>query len=88
MATSYSLIFCCNPLNLFILRIELDGDSIFDIFAKNLIAKSGLDDEEIVLMDERGCPADPVFPGLTKDNETGALIGKFEAFKFSDSKLH
>ena len=50
------------------------------------IAKSGLDDEEIVLMDDRGCPADPVFPGLTKENGTGALIGKFEAFKFSDSK--
>jgi hypothetical protein len=37
-------------------------------------------------MDDRGCPADPVFPGLTKENGTGALIGRFEAFKFSDSK--
>jgi hypothetical protein len=37
-------------------------------------------------MDDRGCPADPVFPGLTKENVTGALIGRFEAFKFSDSK--
>ena len=69
------------------IRIELDGDSIFDIFARNLIAKSGLDEEEIVLLDDRGCPSDQVFPGLQKDNETGALTGKFEAFKFSDTTV-
>ena len=69
------------------LRIELDGDSIFDIFARNLVAQSGLDDEEIKLLDERGCPTDPVFPGLTKDPETGALLGRFEAFKFSDTTV-
>ncbi len=45
------------------LRIELDGDSIFDIFARNLVAQSGIDDEEILLLDDRGCPTDPVFPG-------------------------
>ena len=49
------------------LRIELDGDSIFDIFARNLVAQSGVDDETIVLLDDRGCPADPVFPGLQKE---------------------
>ena len=69
------------------IRIELDGDTIFDIFARNLVAKSGLDEEEIVLLDDRGCPSDPVFPGLQKDNETGALIGTFEAFKFSDTTV-
>ena len=69
------------------IRIELDGDSIFDIFARNLVAKSGLDEEEIVLLDDRGCPSDPVFPGLQKDNETGALVGTFEAFKFSDTTV-
>ena len=69
------------------IRIELDGDSIFDIFARNLVAQSGIDDEEIVLLDDRGCPADPVFPGLEKDPETGALLGKFEAFKFSDTTV-
>ena len=69
------------------IRIELDGDSIFDIFARNLVAKSGLDEEEIVLLDDRGCPSDPVFPGLAKDPETGALLGKFEAFKFSDTTV-
>ena len=69
------------------IRIELDGDSIFDIFARNLIAESGLEDEEIKLLDERGCPTDPVFPGLQKDNETGALLGSFEAFKFSDTTV-
>jgi len=69
------------------IRIELDGASIFDIFARNLVAKSGLDEEEIVLLDDRGCPSDPVFPGLEKDNQTGALLGKFEAFKFSDTTV-
>ena len=69
------------------IRIELDGESIFDIFARNLVAKSGLDEEEIVLLDDRGCPSDPVFPGLEKDSETGALLGKFEAFKFSDTTV-
>ena len=38
-------------------------------------------------MDDRGCPSDPVFPGLEKDNQTGALLGKFEAFKFSDTTV-
>ena len=61
--------------------------SIAPSYAYIQIAKSGLDDEEIVLMDDRGCPADPVFPGLTKENGTGALIGRFEAFKFSDSEF-
>merc|ERR1712223_677419 len=69
------------------IRIELDGESIFDIFARNLVAKSGLDEEGIVLLDDRGCPSDPVFPGLEKDSETGALLGKFEAFKFSDTTV-
>ena len=67
------------------LRIELEGESIFDIFARNLIAQSGIDEEEIKLLDDRGCPTDPVFPGLTKENGTGALLGRFEAFKFSDT---
>ena len=69
------------------LRIELDGDSIFDIFARNLVAQSGVDEEEIVLLDDSGCPADPVFPGLTKEPGTGALLGRFEAFKFSETTV-
>ena len=94
------------------LRIELDGDSIFDIFARNLVAQSGVDDETIVLLDDRGCPADPVFPGLQKEAGitlllsnifksrnylhevkhffqagSGALLGRFEAFKFSETTV-
>ena len=69
------------------LRIELDGESIFDIFARNLVAQSGVDEEEIVLLDDSGCPADPVFPGLTKEPGTGALLGRFEAFKFSETTV-
>jgi len=69
------------------LRIELDGDTIFDIFARNLVAQSGVDQETIVLLDDRGCPADPVFPGLQKEPGTGALLGRFEAFKFSETTV-
>ena len=65
----------------------MDGDSIFDIFARNLVAQSGVDEEEIVLLDDSGCPADPVFPGLTKEPGTGALLGRFEAFKFSETTV-
>ena len=32
-------------------------------------------------------PTDPVFPGLTKEEGTGALIGRFEAFKFTDTTV-
>ena len=49
------------------------------------MAQSGVDEEEIVLLDDSGCPADPVFPGLTKEPGTGALLGRFEAFKFSET---
>ena len=45
------------------------------------------DEEEIVLLDDSGCPADPVFPGLTKEPGTGALLGRFEAFKFSETTV-
>merc|ERR1719433_352854 len=69
------------------IRIEIVGDTIFDIFARNLVAKSGLEDEEIKLLDDRGCPTDPVFPGLQKDPQTGALLGRFEAFKFRDTTV-
>ncbi|XP_040571377.1 uncharacterized protein [Lepeophtheirus salmonis] len=69
------------------LRIELQGTSLLDIFARNLRARSGIDDEEILLIDDVGCPIDSVFSGLTKENGTGHLLGRFEAFKFSDTSI-
>lgn len=70
------------------LRIEMDRKSIFGIFAKSLKAISGIEDDEIDLLDERGCPTDPViFPGLQVVPGTTDLQGSFEAFKFSDTSV-
>jgi hypothetical protein len=67
------------------LRIELDDDSVFGIFARDLIAKSGKTDETIVLIDSSGCPTDTnIFPSLEKVANSKALQGKFDAFKFAD----
>ena len=41
------------------LRIEIDQASIYGIFAKNLRAISPADNDEIELLDSRGCPAQP-----------------------------
>ena len=46
------------------LRIEIDKESIYGIFAKNLRAISPIEEDEIELLDSRGCPTDPIiFPG-------------------------
>ena len=42
----------------------------------------------IDLLDERGCPTDPIiFPGLTQLPNSRDLQGNFEAFKFSDTSV-
>eukprot|EP00090_Calanus_glacialis_P030487 TRINITY_DN4919_c0_g1_i2.p1 TRINITY_DN4919_c0_g1~~TRINITY_DN4919_c0_g1_i2.p1 ORF type:complete len:480 (-),score=142.94 TRINITY_DN4919_c0_g1_i2:269-1708(-) len=70
------------------LRIEMDRESIFGIFAKSLKAISGADDDSIELLDSRGCPTDPIiFPGLEKIPGSRDLQGRFEAFKFSDTSV-
>ena len=70
------------------LRIEMDRESIFGIFAKSLKAISGIEDDEIDLLDDRGCPTDPIiFPGLQKIPGSRDLQGSFEAFKFSDTSV-
>jgi hypothetical protein len=70
------------------LRIEMDTESIFGIFAKSLKAISGIEDDEIELLDDKGCPTDPIiFPGLQKIPGSRDLQGSFEAFKFSDTSV-
>lgn len=70
------------------LRIEMDTESIFGIFAKSLKAISGVEDDSIELLDAKGCPTDPIiFPGLQKIPGTRDLQGSFEAFKFSDTSV-
>ena len=66
------------------LRIEIDQASIYGIFAKNLRAISPADNDEIELLDSRGCPAQP---GLEKIPNSQDLQGSFEAFKFSDTSV-
>ena len=70
------------------LRIEMDQESIFGIFARNLKAISGDNEDEIELLDSRGCPTDPIiFPGLQLLPNKRDLQGSFEAFKFSDTSI-
>ena len=68
------------------LRIELDDDEVFGIFARELIAKSGTNqNESIMLIDSQGCPTDPnIFPSLERIPNSKGLMGRFDAFKFAD----
>ncbi|XP_077498487.1 uncharacterized protein LOC144109536 [Amblyomma americanum] len=69
------------------LRIEMDDDSVFGLFARNLVATSGQNDDSIVLIDSSGCPTDRnIFPALEKlpGDKTRTLQSRFEAFKFAD----
>ncbi|RWS22945.1 uncharacterized protein B4U80_07016 [Leptotrombidium deliense] len=67
------------------LRIDMENDSVFDIFARDLVARSGTTEESIVLIDKNGCPTDTtIFPSLEKVAGSKSLQGKFDAFKFAD----
>ena len=71
-----------------VLTIEMDQQSQFGIFAKNLRAISGDNVDSINLLDDRGCPSDPtIFGGLVKLENSNNLRGTFEAFKFSESSV-
>ena len=70
------------------LRIEMEQGALFGIFARNLRAISGDNVDSIQLLDERGCPTDPlIFSGLSKLDGSQNLQGTFEAFKFSESSV-
>ena len=74
------------------LRIEMDSNSIFGMFARNLRALRGdsqENQESIQLLDEQGCPTEPViFSGLRKvAGGSKSLEGSFEAFKFSETSV-
>jgi len=70
------------------LRIEMEQGALFGIFARNLRAISGDNVDSIQLLDERGCPTDPlIFSGLSKIDGSQDLQGTFEAFKFSESSV-
>lgn len=66
------------------LNIEAETESVYDMVARSVIAKSGgAEAESIMLIDKDGCPTDPrIFPSLKKMNRR-TIRGKFDAFKFS-----
>ena len=72
------------------LRFEIiDHSSPYEIFVRELIAMDGVDSNEIVLIDSRGCPADEYIMGpIYKHSDSGKiLISKFDAFKFPSSDI-
>ncbi|KAL7645704.1 UNVERIFIED_CONTAM: hypothetical protein RMT77_002581 [Armadillidium vulgare] len=70
------------------LRLDLDEESVYGILARNLVAKNKDNSDSIQLLDERGCPVDPlIFPSLQKVPDSKSLQGRFEAFKFSEDTV-
>jgi hypothetical protein len=66
-----------------------DRDTPYDLYVRNLVALDGADGNEIVLIDEDGCPTDPEIlgPVVRDDAQLGNrahLKADFEAFKFPD----
>lgn len=61
----------------------------YDITAGHLVASSASGDASYLLLDEIGCPVDPLtFPALAKDPlDERSLVASFAAFKFPDSQL-
>ncbi|XP_054714174.1 uncharacterized protein LOC129223837 isoform X2 [Uloborus diversus] len=69
-------------------RIEIDEDSVFGIFARDMTARNGRGDLQITLLDGDGCSADPrIFPHFEKIPGTKSLQSRFQAFKFSEDPV-
>lgn len=69
-------------------RIEIDEDSVFGILARDLSARNGRGDLQILLIDANGCPTDSrIFPALEKIPGTKSLQSRFQAFKFSEDPV-
>jgi len=64
------------------LRIEIDQDSAFGLFARNLEART--DNGELLnLIDGNGCPLNElIFPALQLEGDSRALNADFKAFRF------
>ncbi len=70
------------------LRFEIvDKNSPYEIFVRDLVALDGVDNNEILLIDERGCPTDHQIMGIIDKSvdSTKILISNFDAFKFPTS---
>ncbi|XP_067124727.1 uncharacterized protein [Centruroides vittatus] len=72
------------------LRFEIiDSHSPFEIFVRELVAMDGVDNSEILLIDNDGCPTDTTIMGpLSKVNSNGQILqAPFDAFKFPTSDI-
>ena len=67
----------------------LDQQSPYEIFVRDLVAKDGNDQSEIILIDSQGCPTEAQIMGpLVKDqNSAKILLSNFDAFKFPTSEV-
>jgi len=67
----------------------LDTDSPYEVFVRELIAKDGNDQNEIVLLDSNGCPTEGQIMGpLAKEKgNPKSLVANFDAFKFPTSEV-
>ena len=67
----------------------LDQDSPYEIFVRNLVAMDGATDTELVLIDDRGCPAETsIMSELRKSKDSDKiLISNFDAFRFPSSDM-
>ena len=64
-------------------------DSPYEIFVRNLIAMDGATDTELVLIDDRGCPAETsIMSELRKSKDSDKiLVSNFDAFRFPSSDM-
>ncbi len=69
------------------LRIEIDQESAFGLFARRLEART--DNGELMnLIDESGCPVNElIFPALSLEDDTRALFADFKAFRFPSTPI-
>ena len=72
------------------LRFEiLDLESPYEISVRDLVAKDGNDQAEIILLDSLGCPTEGQIMGplLKSPNNPKILVANFDAFKFPTSEV-
>ena len=64
-------------------------ESPYEIFVRNLVAMDGATNTELVLIDDRGCPAETsIMSELRKSKDSDKiLISSFDAFRFPSSDM-
>ena len=77
-----------DPLTM-VFEIVDQESSPYEIFVRDLVAVDGATDTELLLIDSRGCPADPtIMSQLVKSEESNkTLEARFDAFRFPTSDV-